>query len=182
VSRSVVTLGGPPGSGKSTAGRSVAHTLGLEYHSAGEVFRAEAKARGMDLAAFGRFAEDHPEVDAALDRAMEALARPGVLLEGRVQGALCRRRGVAAVTIVITASAAERARRLAGRDQMTVAEAARAIADREASERARYLKYYGIDVEREPADLVVDSTAKGPEEVAVEIVAFLRARWGAEAA
>jgi len=178
VIRSVVALGGPPGSGKSTAARRVARELGLDYHSAGEVFRAEARARGFDLEAFGRYAEAHPEVDAELDRAMEAFARPGVLLEGRIQGALCRRRGVPVVVIAITASPAERARRLAGRDHLSVPAAAQAIAVREASERARYLKFYGIDVDREPADLLVDSTSKGPDEVAQEILGFLKARWG----
>lgn len=179
--RSVVTVGGPPGSGKSTAGRRLAQELGLDYRSAGEVFRAEAKARGFDLEAFGRYAEEHPEVDAELDRAMEALARPGVLLEGRIQGALCRRRGVPVVAIVITASAAERARRLAGRDHLSVEAATRAIAVREASERSRYLRSYGIDVDHEPADLVVDSTSRGPEEVVATIVAFLKGRGNGEA-
>jgi cytidylate kinase len=177
VSRSVVALGGPPGSGKSTAARRVARELGLEYRSVGDAFRAEAKARGLDLEAFGRYAEAHPEVDTELDRAMQALARPGVLLEGRIQGVLCRRRGVPVEVIVVAASAAERARRLAGRDGQTVEEATRALEVREASERVRYLKFYRIDVDREPADLVVDSSRLTPEEVASTIVAFLRRRW-----
>jgi CMP/dCMP kinase len=181
VSRSVVALGGPPGSGKSTAGRRVAGELRLEYRSAGETFRTEAKSRGLDLEAFGRYAETHPEVDAELDRAMQALARPGVLLDGRIQGALCRRHGIPVAAVVVTATAAERARRLAVRDGQTVEEAARAIAVREASERDRYRRFYGIDVDREPADLTVDSTSLGPEEVASEIVTFLERRWGERA-
>jgi CMP/dCMP kinase len=179
VIRSVVALGGPPGSGKSTAARLVARELGLDYRSVGEAFRQQAKARGLDLEAFGRYAEAHPEVDADLDRSMQALARPGVLLDGRIQGALCRRRGVPVDVVVITASPEERARRLADRDHQTVAEAGRAMAVREASERTRYLKFYGIDLDREPADLVVDSTSKGPEAVTDEVVAFLRRRWEA---
>jgi CMP/dCMP kinase len=177
VSRSVVAVGGPPGSGKSTAAQAVARELSLEYRSVGDVFRAQAKAKGLDLAAYGRYAEAHPEVDVELDRAMQALARPGVLLDGRIQGALCRRRGVAVVAVVITAAPAERARRLSGRDGQSVEEAARAIARREASERTRYLKFYGIDVDREPADLRVDSTSKTPEEVTAEVVRFVRRRW-----
>jgi CMP/dCMP kinase len=180
VNRSVVAVGGPPGSGKSTAARRVADELGLDYRSVGEVFRREAASRGLDLEAFGRYAEQHPEVDAELDRSMQALARPGVLLDGRIQGALCRRKGVAVEAIIITASPAERARRLSVRDRQSVEEAARAIAVREASERARYLRYYGIDVDRETADLVVDSTSKGPDEVAAEVVAYLRRRWAAD--
>ncbi|MFZ1023427.1 MAG: nucleoside monophosphate kinase, partial [Thermoplasmata archaeon] len=71
----VVCVGGPPGSGKSTAARKVAEALGLEYHSAGEIFRAEARQHEMDLIAFSHFAEKHDEVDRAIDRAMLAEAR-----------------------------------------------------------------------------------------------------------
>ena len=180
MSLPVVAIGGPPGGGKSTAGRLVAAELGLEYLSAGDAFRAEAKARGFDLAAFGRYAEEHPEVDRTLDDRMQALARPGVLLDGRIQGALCRRHGTPVAAIVVTASADERARRVAGRDGQSVEEARRAIAVREASERARYLRFYGIDLDREEADLVVDSTTTPAPMVAASIVAYLR-RGGAGA-
>jgi CMP/dCMP kinase len=178
VSRTVVALGGPPGSGKSTAGRLVATALRLEFRSVGEAFRAEARARGLDLAAFGRYAEAHPEVDRELDRAVRALARPGVLLEGRIQGPLLRRGGLEVVWVAVTASREERIRRLAARDGLAPEEAARAIVAREASERARYLTFYGIDLDREAADLVVDATALPPEGVAARIVGFLRDRWG----
>ena len=170
----VVTIGGPPGSGKSTAGRLVADHLGLEFRSAGEEFRAEARRRGMDLAAFGRYAEAHPEVDRSLDAAMQALARPGRLLEGRIQGALCRRNGIPARTVVLTADEGERIRRVAARDGRPLEGAAAEVRAREASERARYARYYGIDLAREPADLTVDSTSLPPAEVARAIEAFLR--------
>ncbi|EQD35681.1 cytidylate kinase, partial [mine drainage metagenome] len=59
----VVCIGGPPGSGKSTAGRKIAERLGLEYRSAGDIFRAEASQHGLDLEAFGRYADGPtPEV------------------------------------------------------------------------------------------------------------------------
>jgi len=175
VIRSVVTVGGPPGSGKSTAGRIVAERLGLDFRSAGEVFRAEARARGLSVEEFNRYAEGHPEVDRELDRAIQALATPGRLLEGRIQGALCRRNGIPVHAIVVTASEEERVRRVAARDRQPVAEARERLRLREASERARYLRDYGIDLDREVGDLAVDSTVKGPDEVASEIVAFVRA-------
>jgi CMP/dCMP kinase len=170
----VIAIGGPPGSGKSTAGRLVAERLGLEYHSAGELFRAEAARRSMDLEAFGHYAEAHPEVDRDLDRAMQALARPGQVLDGRIQGILCRRNGTPVRSIVVTAEFEERVRRVARRDGQSHAEAAERVRVREASERARYAKFYGIDVDRESADLTVDSTSQPPADVAGAIVAFVR--------
>ena len=169
----VVAIGGPPGSGKSTAGRGVARALGLEYTSAGEIFRAEAAGRGLDLDAFGRYAEAHPEVDRALDERMQALARPGHLLEGRIQGPLCRRRGVPVAYVVVTAEPDERARRIAGRDGRSFELARSEIRRREASERARYTAIYGIDLDRDTADQTIDSTHRPAERVIAMIVEFL---------
>lgn len=174
--RRVVTIAGPPGSGKSTAGRRVAEALGLDYRSAGELFRAEAAARGLDLAAFGAYAEAHPEVDRTLDERMQALAVPGRLLDGRIQGALCRRAHRPVWAVVVTAAPEARAARVAGRDGGTPAAVAAALRARADSERRRYRAFYGIDVDAEPADLTVDATTAGPAEVAGTIVRFLTDR------
>lgn len=178
--RSVVALGGPPGSGKSTAGRQAAAQLDLVYRSVGDEFRAEAARRGMDLGAFGRYAQQHPEVDRELDRAMEAYAHPGTLLDGRIQGPLCRRRGVPVLVVVVTATLPERARRVAARDGQSIEAAQGAIEAREASERDRFARFYGIDLDREPEDLRIDSTELSVAEVVERLVGFLR-RHGASA-
>jgi CMP/dCMP kinase len=169
----VVAIGGPPGSGKSTAGRLVAEELRLEYRSAGETFRTEAARRGMDLETFGRYAETHPEVDQEIDRAMQALARPGRLLDGRIQGILCRRNKIPVAYVVVIADLDERVRRVAQRDGQTLEDAARQVREREASERARYQKYYGIDLDRETPDLTLDSSHRPPEDVAHAIAEFV---------
>jgi cytidylate kinase len=169
----VVAIGGPPGGGKSTAGRQVVTALGLDYRSAGDVFRSEAAARGMDVEAFGGYAESHPEVDRQLDDSMQALARPGVLLDGRIQGTLCRRRGVPVYAVIVTAAEGERARRVALRDGQSVEEARRRIRERAEGERRRYRALYGIDVDTEVGDLTIDSTSLPADRVAAEIVQFL---------
>ena len=176
ILRAVVTVGGPPGSGKSTAGRLVAQALELEFRSAGDLFRAEARRRGMDLADFGRYAATHPEVDRELDRSMQALATPGRLLDGRIQGPLCRRAGVPVYDVVVTAREEVRVQRVANRDGQSVDEARRLVREREASERDRYRRFYGIDLDRERPSLVVDSSDQPPEAVAEAILSFIRAR------
>ncbi len=173
--RSVVTIGGPPGSGKSTAGRLVAERLGLEFRSAGELFREEAKRRGLTVEAFGEYAREHPEVDRELDRTMQGLAIAGRLLEGRIQGALCRRAGVPVHYVIVTASEEERVRRVAGRDHQTLSEARRLVRAREAVEQERYRHYYDLDLDGEVPDLLVDSTDIPPDRVAEKIVTFVRA-------
>ena len=175
----VVTIGGPPGSGKSTAGRLVATSLGLEFCSVGELFRAEARRHQMDLTEFGRYAASHPEVDRELDQHMQSLALPGHLLEGRIQGALCRRAGIRVHDVVVTAREEVRVRRVADRDGQSLEEARAKVHEREAVERDRYRRLYGIDLDAERPDFVVDSSDRPPLVVADAILTFVRDREGA---
>ena len=52
----------------------------------------------------------------------------------------------------------------------------RLVRDREASERDRYRRYYGIDLESETAGLRVDSSDQPPASVAQAILDFVRTR------
>ena len=174
----VVTLTGPPGSGKTTAGRLAAELLRLEFISAGEQFRAEAARRGVDLDALSTAAEADPSIDRTLDDRMVGLATPARFLEGRIIGALLRRRGAPTIYLEVTATEPVRVDRLAGRDGVSVDEARRRTRAREASESSRYRRYYGIDLAGEPADLRVDSSQLAPLEVAHRLVKFIRSRRG----
>ena len=169
-----ITLGGPPGGGKSTAGRALALRLGLTYVSAGEFFRAEGRARGLTVEEYSRYAETHPEVDEALDRRVQEFARPGHILDGRIQGPLARRRGVEVYGFIVTARPDVRAARVARRDGLDVAEAARRIAEREASELDRYRRLYGIDLRTESGETTVDSSELTPAEVVEALAGALR--------
>jgi cytidylate kinase len=173
VSEPVVTIGGPPGSGKSTAGRQVAGLRGLEFVSAGELFREEARRRGLTLSGLSELAEREEAIDRTLDDEMVRRAHPGRLLDGRLTGPLLRRRGVPNRYIVVTAEERVRWVRLAGRDGGSVDDVGRDTRAREASERSRYLRYYGIDLDAETPDLTVDSTHATPAEVTGQILGFL---------
>jgi len=130
----------------------------------------------MDLATFGRYAAAHPEVDRELDRTMQALATPGRLLDGRVQGPLCRRAGIPVYDVVVTAREDVRVRRVAERDGQSLDEARRQVREREASERDRYFRYYDIDLDRETPGLLVDSSDLPPNAVVEKILSFVRER------
>ncbi|HEX5367730.1 MAG TPA: cytidylate kinase family protein [Acidimicrobiales bacterium] len=176
----LVTVSGPPGSGTTTTSTLVAARLGVDILPGGAVFRAMAHERGMSLAAFGAYAAEHPEVDVELDARLAKRARAGgVLIESRLAGWIARHEGLDAVTTYLECPPGVRAARVAEREGIDVARAVADNAERERVERRRYLALYGIDIEdRSVYDLVLDSRARRPPELADQIAAAARARFG----
>lgn len=172
----LITLSGLPGSGTSTLARGAAAALSLDHVDGGTIFRALATERGLSLAAFAALAEGDPSIDEALDARLVEHARAGdVLLESRLAGWLAMRGEVDGLRIWIECDETERARRVGGRDGHDVDEALATNRTREASERARYLAYYDIDLtDRSVYDLVLDSTERRPDDLIAEIVGAAR--------
>ncbi|HEX7132305.1 MAG TPA: AAA family ATPase [Iamia sp.] len=173
----LVTISGLPGSGTSTASRAVADALGLDHVDGGQVFRAMAAERGVDLGEFGRIAEGDPTIDLELDTRLAERGRKGdVVLESRLAGWIAHNEGLVGLRVWMACDDGERARRVAQREGRTPNEARRLNESREASEAQRYLAYYGIDIaDLGPYDLVVDTTITPKAEVAARVVAAARA-------
>ena len=176
----LITVSGPPGSGTTTTSEHVAARLELTLLPGGTVFRAMARERGMSLAEFGLYAADHPEIDLELDTRLAKRAGDGdVLIESRLAGWIARNEGLSAVTVHLDCAAEVRADRVAGREQLDPARALADNAERERVERDRYLALYGIDLDDLSIyDLVLDSGALSPGELADRVVAEARARFG----
>jgi predicted cytidylate kinase len=175
----LITVSGPPGSGTTTTAEHVAARLELELVPGGEVFRTMAAERGMTLSQFGRYAADHPTVDAELDARLADRARRGdVLIESRLAGWIAHNEDLVAVTVFVDCAPEVRAARVAGREGLTVEQALADNAERQKIERARYLALYGIDIEDESIyDLVLDSEALAPGALADRIVALARVKF-----
>lgn len=173
----LITLSGLPGSGTSTVARTVASRLGLDHLDGGTVFRSLAAERGLSLAEFALVAEGDDSIDRALDDRLVDRARGGdVLVESRLAGWLATRAELAALRIWIHCDEVERARRVGGRDGHEADEALATNQAREASERTRYLTFYGIDLtDLSIYDLVVDSTRTPPDAIIEQIVSAVTA-------
>ena len=169
----LLTLSGLPGSGTSTVARRVATELNIDRLDGGSVFRALAEERGVDLAEYARLAEHDESIDRALDDRLTDRALQGaVLLESRLAGWLVHRAAVAGLKVWLACDEVERARRVAEREGRDPNEALVHNQAREASERARYLGYYGIDLtDLSIYDLVLDSTDRTPSSLEAEILA-----------
>jgi CMP/dCMP kinase len=167
-----LTIGGLPGTGTTTACKSLEKELGLQYVYAGQIFRDMAKAMDMTLEQFGRYCETHPEGDRSLDdRQILLLRGPPILLEGRMSGFLAHREGLPAYKVWFTCDPWVRAERIVRREGGEIEDRMEESRRREESERTRYIAYYNYDPsDLSVYDLVLDTTSKTPEEVVQEVL------------
>ena len=161
----IITVSGPPGSGKSTLSIKIAEHFNLELVSSGDVFRAMAKEKGVDLEKFGHLAEADPAIDKEIDKRQVDLSKTNedLLFEGRLSGWLID----ADLKIMLKTDVGVRARRIAGRENISLEQAMHETMVRQESEVKRYREYYDIDIsDMTPYDLVIESSVWDPEATA----------------
>ncbi|MCE8423401.1 MAG: AAA family ATPase [Candidatus Methanoperedens sp.] len=160
----IITISGPPGSGKSTLSKILSAKLGMELVSMGDIFRKCAQDRCMSLAEFGIIAKCNEDIDRNLDEAQKKIAeeKDNMILEGRLSGFFVD----ADLKIWLKAPVEVRAQRIAKRENKKLSAAIAETSEREECERERYFKYYNIDIrDLSIYDLVIDSTKWEPEKI-----------------
>jgi len=142
----LITVSGPPGSGKSTNAAGLADRLGVEHVSGGDIFREMAAERDMTPVEFNEFAEEDPQFDRKLDRRLREIAttRDDLVLESRLAGWLAAEE--ADFRFWFDAPLSVRAERIADREEKPVDRARAETKRREEPEAKRYADLYDIDI------------------------------------
>ncbi|GAA0228257.1 (d)CMP kinase [Haladaptatus pallidirubidus] len=162
----LLTVSGPPGSGKSTTAEGLAEIFGLGHVSGGDIFRELAAERDLTPLEFNKLAEEDGEIDRDLDRRLREIAveRDDLVLESRLAGWLAGEH--ADFRIWLDAPLDVRAARIADREEKTVKQAATETRARAGSEAQRYEEYYSIDItDLTIYDLSVNTARWNPENV-----------------
>jgi cytidylate kinase len=160
----LLTVSGPPGSGKSTTAAALAEAFELDHISGGDIFRSLAEERGLTPVEFNELAEKDDQIDRDLDQRLHDLAkeRDDVLLESRLAGWLAA--DDADIKIWLDAPLNIRAERIADREEKAFETAVEETHRRERSEAKRYREYYNIDIDdRSIYDLVYNTARWSPE-------------------
>jgi len=166
----LITVSGPPGSGKSTAAPALADAFGLEHISGGDIFRELADERGYTPLEFNKLAEEDDQIDRDLDARLQEIAeeRADVVLESRLAGWLAGDH--ADFRFWLDAPLSVRGARIAEREGKDPSDAAEETKARESSEAKRYMAYYGIDIDdRSIYDLSMNTARWGEDEM-VEVL------------
>ena len=143
----LLTVSGPPGSGKSTTAELLADAFDLDHVSGGDIFRELADERGYTPLEFNKLAEENDQIDRDLDRRLREIAveEDDLVLESRLAGWLAGEQ--ADFRFWLDAPARVRGQRIAEREDKDPGRATEETKAREASEAQRYEEYYGIDIQ-----------------------------------
>jgi cytidylate kinase len=169
-----IAISGKSGCGNTTVSRLVASQL--DYPMINFTFRTLSEEKGIEFWTFCKMAEQSDEFDLEVDRRQVemALAQPNCVLGSRLAIWMLKE---ADLKVYLTASTEERARRITEREGGTLQERLQQTMMRDANDSARYMRLYQIDnSDTSIADLVIDSSDKGPEQVAALILQEVRNR------
>jgi cytidylate kinase len=168
----VITISGLPGSGTTTVSKKLAKILKVRHVDAGKIFRKLADDYNMDLADFGSYASEHPEIDTELDHKQWEIAKEGeVIIEGRLAGWFLHNQNVPAFKVWLDAPLEVRVNRVTKREKKPAEIIMKEILDREKSERERYKKIYNFNLtDLSIYNLVITSTDYTPDELCNVII------------
>ena len=164
-----VTISGPPGSGTSTLVSRIASSRGWSSMNGGDVFREEARTKGLTVEQLSSEAKEDLDIDRSLDSLLQKrMSSPDSpeIVESRLSGWWAHKNKLSCLKVWVNVSDEERARRIQKREGGELEECLRKSQKRQKDDMERYSTLYGIDLDdMSPYNLVIDADEKDELEV-----------------
>ena len=169
-----ISLAGDLGSGKSTVAKILIERLGAEYYSTGAIVRAIAAERGISVTELNKYMETDPEIDRQIDKGIADLSEVDklMIIDSRMAWHFTKGTFKVYLSCDVETSSLRilQAKRL-GECSSCLEEQIKCTKERRASEKKRYSEQYGVDItDLKNYDLIVDTTAATPEQIAECII------------
>jgi CMP/dCMP kinase len=176
----IISLGGSPGSGKSTLGQLLAQELHLPLVKIGDLRRQYGLERGLTLEQLNERGETDPSTDYDIDNYLKKLPEQmdSFIIDARLGFHFIPQSIKVFVTVNLRIGA-ERILPLhrASESWDTVEQGVAALEKRMASDSKRYRQYYDIDpYDTSQYDLVLDTGGITTEEALAQLLHFLAER------
>ena len=169
----IITIGGLAGTGTTTATQLLSEKMGIDYISAGYVFREMAREHNMSVLEFSAFAEGNDDIDKEIDKRQAELAKSAdnLIVEGRLSAYFVE----ADLKLWLVTPFDSRSSRIAERESKSVDVASEEIISREKSEALRYKDIHNIDISNMSIyDLIINTGTFDPEKVSEIILTTLK--------
>lgn len=174
--KSIMTITGDLGSGKSTVAKKICELTGMSYFSTGTIQRQIAAERGIDTLQLNKDCKNDKSVDDLIDNRLRAMNTDGtdnIIIDSRLAWFFVN----SAFKIYLTCSPEVAAQRVS-LDKVRTNEPGGSkeeilnhLLERQKEENERFKLFYGADCHNlNNFDIVVDSSHSTPDEVADTIL------------
>lgn len=165
----IISISGIPGSGKSTVAKFLAKHFRLKHYSTGDFMRELAGKKGISLLELSKKAEKSFEVDKEIDNMYNKLRKQDNFVIDSRLGFMFLPKSIKIFLKVKPQIAVKRIfkqKRIIEKENLTLQKTLANMKRRQKSERLRYKKYYGIDIDDlSNYDIVLDTSEMSPRQM-----------------